>query len=33
MSKTIHYVECANCSETVGSYYVTCPYCGFKLIK
>ena len=33
MSKTIHYVECANCGETVGSYYMTCPYCGFKLIK
>ena len=33
MSKTIHYIECANCGETVGSYYMTCPYCGFKLIK
>ena len=33
MSKTIHYVECAHCGETVGSYYVTCPYCGFKLVK
>ena len=33
MSKTIHYFECAHCGETVGSYYVTCPYCGFKLVK
>ena len=32
MSKTIHYFECAHCGETVGSYYVTCPYCGFKLV-
>lgn len=31
MSKTIRYVECAHCGETVGTYYVTCPYCGFKL--
>ena len=31
MSKTIRYVECAHCCETVGTYYVTCPYCGFKL--
>lgn len=31
MSKAIRYVECAHCGETVGSYYVTCPYCGFKL--
>lgn len=27
MSKTIKYVECAHCGETVGTYYVTCPYC------
>ena len=26
MSKAIRYVECAHCGETVGSYYVTCPY-------
>lgn len=31
MSKTIKYVECAHCGETVGTYYVTCPYCGYKL--
>ncbi len=31
MSKTIRYVECAHCGETVGTYYVTCPYCGYKL--
>ena len=23
MSKTIRYVECAHCGETVGTYYVT----------
>lgn len=27
----IQYVECAHCGETVGTYYVTCPYCGHKL--
>lgn len=32
MSKTIRYVECAHCGETVGSYYVTCPYCGYRLV-
>lgn len=31
MSKTIKYMECAHCGETVGTYYVTCPYCGYKL--
>lgn len=31
MSKTIRYVECAHCGEVVGTYYVTCPYCGYKL--
>lgn len=31
MSKTIRYVECANCGEVVGTYYVTCPYCGYRL--
>lgn len=25
------YVECANCGEVVGTYYVTCPYCGYRL--
>ena len=29
MSNTIRYVECAHCGETVGTYYVTCPYCGW----
>lgn len=33
MSKTIKYVECAHCGEVVGAYYVTCPYCGYKLDK
>ena len=33
MSKPIRYVECANCGETVGTYYITCPYCGYKLNK
>lgn len=31
MSKTIRYVECAHCGETVGTYYVTYPYCGYRL--
>lgn len=31
LSKTIRYVECGHCGETVGTYYVTCPYCGYKL--
>ena len=25
--------KCAHCGETVGTYYVTCPYCGYKLDK
>ncbi len=29
MSKTIKYVECAHCGETVG----TCPYCGYRLVE
>jgi DNA-directed RNA polymerase subunit RPC12/RpoP len=33
MSKTIRYVECGHCGETVGTYYVTCPYCGYKLFE
>lgn len=32
MSKTIKYVECAHCGEVVGAYYVTCPYCGYRLV-
>ena len=28
---SIGYVECAHCGETVGTYYVTCHYCGYKL--
>lgn len=31
MSKTIRYVECAHCGEVVGTYYVSCPYCGYRL--
>lgn len=31
MSKTIRYVECAHCGEVAGTYYVTCPYCGYRL--
>lgn len=31
MSKTIKYVECAHCGETVGTFHVTCPYCGYRL--
>lgn len=33
MNKTIRYVECAHCGERVGAYYVTCPYCGYKLVE
>ena len=33
MSNTIRYVECAHCGETVGTYYVTCPYCGYRLVS
>lgn len=29
---SIVYVECAHCGETVGTYYVTCPYCGYRLV-
>lgn len=31
MSRTIRYVECTHCGETVGTYYVTCPYYGYRL--
>lgn len=27
---SIRYVECAHCGEVVGTYYVTCPYCGIQ---
>jgi hypothetical protein len=30
---SLGYVECAHCGETVGTYYVACPYCGYKLDK
>ena len=32
MSKTIQYVKCAHCGETVGTYHITCPYCGYRLV-
>lgn len=32
LSKTIKYVECAHCGQRVGTYYATCPYCGYKLV-
>lgn len=31
MSRAIRYVECTHCGETVGTYYVTCPYYGYRL--
>lgn len=31
MNRAIRYVECTHCGETVGTYYVTCPYCGYRL--
>lgn len=31
MSKAIRCVKCTHCGETVCTYYVTCPYCGYKL--
>lgn len=30
---SIVYVECAHCGEVVGTYYVTCPYCGYRLVS
>lgn len=30
MSKAIRYIECTHCGETVGTYYVNCPYCGYR---
>lgn len=32
MKTRIHYIECAHCHQTVGDYYVTCPYCGYRLV-
>ena len=32
MSKATRHVECAHCGETIGAYYVTCPYCGYRLV-
>lgn len=29
---SIVYAECAHCGETVGTYNVTCPYCGYRLV-
>ena len=27
-------IRCANCGHKINAtYYVTCPYCGFKLVK
>lgn len=31
MSKAIRYEKCTHCGETVSTYYVTCPYCGYRL--
>ena len=28
---SLGYVDRAHCGERVGTYYVTCPYCGYKL--
>lgn len=32
-SRAIRYVECAHCGERVGTYYATCPYCGYRLVE
>lgn len=32
-SKAIRYVERAHCGERVGTYYATCPYCGYRLVE
>ena len=32
MSRAIRYIECAHCGEVVGSYYKTCPFCGYRLV-
>ena len=27
-------IRCANCGHKANAeYYITCPYCGFKLVK
>ena len=31
MSRAIRYAERTHCGETVGTYYVTCPYYGYRL--
>lgn len=33
MSRAIRLIECAHCGERVGAYYVTCPYCGYRLVE
>lgn len=33
VSRTIRLIECAHCGERVGAYYVTCPYCGYRLVE
>lgn len=30
MSRAIRYVECTHCDETMGTYYVTYPYYGYR---
>lgn len=32
-SRTIRLIECAHCGERFGAYYVTCPYCGYRLVE
>lgn len=32
-SKAIRLIECAHCGERVGTYYATCPYCGYRLVE
>lgn len=31
MSRAIRHVERTHCGETVDTYYVTCPYYGYRL--
>lgn len=33
ISKTIRYMEYAHYGEAAGTYYMTCPYYGYKLNK
>lgn len=28
---SIGSVKCTHCGEIIGTYYVTCPYCGYRL--